>query len=180
MHFFHDSGLKATGPADDDCVVAISSRIAIKTTFSAFAVLALAVGAAAATPSPTAYRAQANAMCRSYTPALEKAKANLSKAQKANDAHGQGVAIGQLLTLGLVEDGKLERMPVPPAMGAQMAPILSRLKAIDAHARSAISKAAAGDAGGMGAELQTIGRLGTGLNKLTDAAGLRDCGSNQG
>jgi hypothetical protein len=149
------------------------------TAIAAVAGLVLAVGAAAATPSPAAYRAQMNALCRSYTPAMKKAKANLDRAQKANDAHGMGVAIGQLLTLGLAEDAKIESAPVPPAMRSQMAPILGRLKAIDAHARLAISKAAAGDASGMAAELTEIGRLGNGLNKRTDAAGLRDCGSNQ-
>ena len=142
--------------------------------------LVLAAGtAAAATPTPAAYRAQANATCRTYTPALKRAKANLNKAQKENDARGLGVAIGQLLALGLAEDAKIERMPVPAAMRPQMTPILSRLKAIDAHARLAISKAAAGDGNGMVAELRKIAQLGVGLDKRTDAAGLRDCGSNQ-
>jgi hypothetical protein len=146
---------------------------------AAVAGLVLAAGTAAATPSPAAYRAQANALCRTYTPALKKAKANLNKAQTENNARGMGVAIGQLLALGLAEDARIESMPVPATMRTQMTPILSRLKAIDLHGRLAISKAAAGDANGLGAELTKIGRLSTGLNKLTDAAGLRDCGSNQ-
>ncbi len=115
-----------------------SSRLSTKriaTAIAAVAVLVPAV-AAAATPSPAAYRAQVNALCRSYTPGLEKAKANLSKAQKANDAHGVGLAIGRLLALGLAEDAKIESTPVPAAMRAQMAPILSRLKTIDVHARA--------------------------------------------
>ncbi len=174
--------LKVGGPRDDDLFVPSFGLTSMKrrvTAIAALAGLVLAAGAAAATPSPAAYRAQMNAMCRSYTPAMMKAKANLSKAQKANDAHGMGVAIGQLLLLGLAEDAKIESTPVPAAMRAQMAPILSRLKAIDVHARLAITKAAAGDANGMGAELTKIGQLSTGLNKRTDAAGLRDCGSNQ-
>jgi hypothetical protein len=171
------------GLRDDDKRVASSSRTSMKraiVSIVAVTGLVLAAGtAAAATPSPAAYRAQANAMCRTYTPAVKKAKASLNKAQKENDGHGLGVALGQLLALGLAEDAKIERMPVPAAMRTQMAPILSRLKAIDGHARLAISKAAAADVKGMGAELTEIGRLSTGLNKRTDAAGLRDCGSNQ-
>jgi len=146
---------------------------------AAIACLGLAAGAAAATPSPAAYRTHLNAVCRSYTPGLDRAEASLSKAQKANDARGLGIAIGQLLGLGLAEDAKIVGTPVPAAMQAQMAPILSRLRTIDAHARLAISKAAAGDGKGMGAELAEIGRLSSGLNKRLDAAGLRDCGSNQ-
>ncbi len=149
------------------------------TATAAVAGLVLAAGAAAATPSPTAYRSQVNALCRSYTPALRKTKADLSKAEKAKDERGIGLAIGELLGIGLAEDGKLERTPVPTAMQTQMMPILGLLKTIDGHARRAISKAAAGDGAGMGAELTTIGRLSTGLDKRIDAAGLRDCGSNQ-
>jgi len=153
-----------------------ATRISV---LAAAAALGLAATAAAAAPTPAAYRSHVNAMCRSYTPSLRKAKADLVRAQKANDANGMGVAIGKLLALGLAEDAKIEAAPVPAALQAQVAPILSRLKAIDAHARLAIAKAAAGDAAGMGAELSAIQRLGTGLNRQTDAAGLRDCGSNQ-
>jgi hypothetical protein len=64
-------------------------------------------------------------------------------------------------------------------MLAPITPMLSVLKAIDVPARLAISKAAAGDGNGLGAELRKIAQLSTGLNKRTDAAGLRDCGSNQ-
>jgi hypothetical protein len=170
------------GPRGDDWLVASSSRTSIRPTIAAVAAIGClvpAAGAAAVTPSPAAYRAHANAVCRTYTPTFKKAKANLTKAQKENDARGLGVAIGQLLALGLAEDAKIESMPVPAAMRTQMAPILSRLKAIDAHARLAISKAAAGDSNGMGAELTKIGQLSAGLDKRTDAAGLRDCGSNQ-
>ena len=145
---------------------------------AAAAGLVLAAGAAAAT-SPDAYRAQVNALCRSYTPSLRKAEAALSKAQKANDGRALGVAIGQLLGLGLAEDAKIEGTPVPAAMRAQMTPILSLLKVVDGHARLAIARAAAGDANGLSAELTKIGQVGATLNKRLDAAGLRDCGSNQ-
>jgi len=155
------------------------SRRSTNSLVIALAALGLAAGAAAATPTPAAYRAHLNALCRTYTPSMKRAKTDLVSAQKANDAHGVGVALGRLLALGLSEDGKIEAVPVPPAMRTQMNPILSRLRAIDAHARLAIAKAAAGDGAGMGAELGAIQRLGTGLNERTDAAGLRDCGSNQ-
>lgn len=162
--------------------VPASSLTSIKrkaTAVVAVAGLVLAAGATAATPSPTAYRAHLNALCRGYTPGLKKAEANLTKAQKANDAHGLGVAIGQILALGLAEDAKIEATPVPAAMRAQMTPILSTLKAVDGHAHLFLARAAAGDGKGMDAELTKIGQLSTSLNKRLDAAGLRDCGSNQ-
>ena len=64
-------------------------------------------------------------------------------------------------------------------MRAQMTPILSTLEVIDGHALLVIAKAAAGDDAGMVAELHKIYRLAEPLNKRLDAAGLRDCGSNQ-
>jgi hypothetical protein len=174
--------LKPCGAPDDDWIVLSSGRTSLQSRLIAIvasAGLVLAAGAAAATPSPAAYRSHLNAMCRSYTPLLEKANANAKKAQKANDARGFGIAIGEILGLGLSEDGKVEAAPLPEAMRPQMAPILAQLKTIDVHARLAVSRAAAGDGTGMVAELSKIGRLSSTLDKRYDAAGLRDCGSNQ-
>ena len=146
---------------------------------AAVAGLVLAAAAAAATPGPAAYRSQLNALCRSYTPALKKANADLVKAEKAKNGPAAGVALGTLLRLDLAQDAKIESTPVPAALRAQMTPILSTLKTIDGHARAAIARAVAGDGAGMVAELDKISPLAKTLNKRLDAAGLRDCGSNQ-
>jgi len=146
---------------------------------AAVAGLSLVAAAAAATPSPSAYRAQLNALCRSYTPALKKANADLVKAEKAKNGPAAGIALGTLLRLDLAQDAKIESAPVPAALRAQMTPILTTLETIDGHARAAIAKAVSGDGAGMAAELGRIAPLAKTLNKRLDAAGLRDCGSNQ-
>ena len=174
--------LKVNGPRDDDSFVLTSRLTSMRgktAAVVAVACLVPAAGAAAATPSPAAYRAQVNALCRSYTPRLKKAEADLDKAQKANDGRTWGIALGTIIRLNLAQDKKIESTPVPAAMRAQMTPILSTLEVIDGHALLVIAKAAAGDDAGMVAELNKIYRLAEPLNKRLDAAGLRDCGSNQ-
>ncbi|HVN59962.1 MAG TPA: hypothetical protein VMT59_01780 [Gaiellaceae bacterium] len=138
----------------------------------------LAVTAAGAA-TPAAYRGQVNALCRSYTPRMKQAEAQITAAQKANDAKAAAYAFGQLLGLALAEDVRIEAVPVPAALTSQIAPILRIMKSIDAHARISIAKFGAGDVNGGAAELTKIGQLAAPLNKMYDGAGLRDCGSNQ-
>ena len=146
---------------------------------AAVAGLVLAAAAGAATPGPAAYRSQLNALCRSYTPSLRKANADLVKTEKTKNDRAIDIALDTLIKLDLAQDAKIEGTPVPTALRTQMTPILSTLRVIDGHARSAIAKAVSGDGVGMAAELDKIGPLAKTLNKRLDAAGLRDCGSNQ-
>ena len=146
---------------------------------AAVAVAALALAGAAAATTSDAYRAQVNALCRGYTPAVKKASAQLTAAQKANDAKAWGYSLGVLLGLGLSEDAKIRATPVPAAMSAQMTPILRLVKTVDADVHLALTKLSAGDGNGAGALLTKVAQIGKSLNKMYDAAGLRDCGSNQ-
>ena len=57
--------------------------------------------------------------------------------------------------------------------------LYSKLKLADAHVRAALVAAANVDQVQLTTNLQAVQKLGPGLNKLFDAAGLRDCGSNQ-
>jgi hypothetical protein len=143
------------------------------------ALVALLAAPAATAATPAQYRATLNGICRTYTPTFKKLEAAMAKAQKANDGKAYGVALGKFLVLGLVEDTRVERVAVPAALSAQMAPILTRFKKIDVHLRAALAKAEAGDPKGMSAQLSAASAIGAGLNAKLDAAGLRDCGSNQ-
>ena len=152
----------------------------IVTTITVVAALQAVASAAAAPPAtPAAYRAQLNSMCRSYTPRFHALQADMQKALRAKDGLTFGDALGEFLVLALAQDGRIRRAPVPAGMRKQMTPVLRSLGVIDVHARLAIAKAGKRDSQGLFAELDTIGRLSTPLNKLLDRAGLHDCGSNQ-
>lgn len=142
------------------------------------AVALLAAGAATAA-TPAQYRTHLNGICRSYTPKLKQLESAMAQAQKAKDAQSYGVALGQLMVTGLAEDMQIERVAIPAALQAQVGPLMARLKVVDGHVRAALLAARAGDAQTMAAELKAVGATTTTLNAKFDAAGLRDCGSNQ-
>jgi predicted ATP-grasp superfamily ATP-dependent carboligase len=138
----------------------------------------LACGAATAA-TPAQYRTHLNAICRSYTPKLKQLGNAMTKAQQANDPKAYGIALGKSLVLVLAQDLQLEHVAVPAPLRAQMAPILTSLKKIDAHVRTALAAAKAGNSNKVFAEVSAIQPLIPPLNAKLDAAGLRDCGSNQ-
>ena len=138
----------------------------------------LAAGAATAA-TPAQYRSHLNRICRGYTPKLKQLKTTMVKAQQAKDPKSYGTALGQFLFLGLDEDAQIEKVAVPAALRTRMAPIIDRLKTIDGRVRAAIIYARAGDGTNMSTQLHAVDKLAVGLNAKLDAAGLRDCGSNQ-
>jgi hypothetical protein len=144
----------------------------------AFLVSLLACGAAIAA-TPAQYRAHLNTICRSYTPKLNQLGNAMTKAQQANDPKAYGIALGKSLVLGLAQDVQIEHEAVPAPLRAQMTPIFATLKRIDAHVRTALAAAKAGNSKKMLAELNAVEPLIPPLNAKLDAAGLRDCGSNQ-
>jgi hypothetical protein len=142
-------------------------------------IAALATLASASAATPAAYRARVNAVCAGYTPSAKGLAAQLASAQSSGDAQAFGLALGRLLVLQLAEDARIEAVPVPPALRGQMAPILARMKILDAHARSTITAARSGDGTTMVAQLKQIERLSKPMNRWLDGAGLRECGSKQ-
>lgn len=140
---------------------------------------ALLATAAASASTPAAYRAQLNGICRSYTPRFKLFESALTKAEANKDGYAYGVALGKLIVLGLRQDAQVEAVPVPPAFAVRMRPILTRFRRIDVHLRRAVLDASRGDGQGMVAEIKTVNTIGSPLNRMLDAAGLRDCGSNQ-
>jgi hypothetical protein len=141
--------------------------------------IALLLASAATASTPAQYRANVNSICRTYTPTFKKLEATMSQAQKANDQQAYGLALGKLLVLSLVQDARIEKEPIPAALHAQMTPIVTRFKKIDLHVRAALAAAQANDPKGMSTQLKAAVTVGTGFNATLDAAGLRDCGSNQ-
>jgi hypothetical protein len=144
---------------------------------AAFAVLALGTSTAA---GATTYQSRVNALCRSYTPRLTAAAAQMQKARAAGDAHTSAYYLGVVLGLSLSEGRKVEATPVPAALEPRMARTLRLLHSADTTLQTLLRRAVAGDAAGFQAGAATLDKLGPSLNAAFDAAGLRDCGSNQG
>jgi len=153
----------------------------MKLSLAVIAVVALGVVAptAALAQSPSAYRAQLNRRCRTFTPKFKQVEANLKKAVSTKDPRLLASALGQGLALNLKQDAYIERLPVPAAMRAQMVPILRLLRTVDRHARLALLDANAQNVQAFKTEVRAIDRALPVLNGRLDRAGLRDCGSSQ-
>jgi len=145
----------------------------------ACAALGVVAPSAAVAQSPSAYRAQLNRHCRTFTPKFKQVEANLRRAVSTKDPKLLASALGQGLALNLKQDAYIERVPVPAAMHAQMVPTLRLLRAVDKHARLALLDANTRNIQGFMAEVKAIERAVRVLNKRLDRAGLRDCGSSQ-
>jgi hypothetical protein len=130
--------------------------------------------------SPSAYRARVNALCRTYTPTLQKVEADALAAKRANNVDRLFYDLGEAVALGLREDRAIEAIPVPAGLQAQMTPILRVFKRVDTHATRFIAAAHANDLTSALAELKPIDSLSAPMNRLLDRAGLPDCGSRQG
>jgi hypothetical protein len=145
----------------------------------ATAALGVVAPSAALAQSPSAYRAQLNRHCRTFTPKFKRIEANLKKAVSTKDPKLLAAALGLGLALNLKQDAYIEKVPVPAAMRTQMVPTLRLLRTVDRHARLALLDANKRDLQRFMTEIRKIDRLVPILNKRFDRAGLRDCGSNQ-
>ena len=145
----------------------------------ATAALGVVAPSAAVAQTPSAYRAQLNRHCRTFTPKFKRIEANLKKAVSTKDPKLLAAALGLGLALNLKQDAYIEKVPVPAAMRTQMVPTLRLLRTVDRHARLALLDANKKDLQGFMAEIKEIDRLVPLLNKRLDRAGLRDCGSSQ-
>ncbi len=103
----------------------------------------------------------------------------MAKAEKAKDGRALGFALGRFLVYGLTQDVRIEAQPVPALLLTRMRPILALMRKIDGHVHLALQRALASDNAGLASQLKTIATLAKPLNAGLDAAGLRDCGSNQ-
>jgi hypothetical protein len=133
------------------------------------------------TPTPAAYRAKLNAVCRTFTPRMRADWAKIAKAEKAKDWETYGYFYAHNLVLILAQDVLIEAVSAPAQMRREMLPILRMLAAGDCHIRLALRAAQKGDSKRFMAEANTLSKTvpEKKLNRLLDAAGLGDCGSNQ-
>jgi hypothetical protein len=129
--------------------------------------------------TPAAYRAGLNAICRANTVKLHQIGAHLASARETGDAHAYAYAVGQYLGLGLGEDAVIEKTPVPPALRPVMTPVVRTLRKVDMHVRAVLLGLENGDSTTVQTEIKTVVAMSGSVNTVLDAAGLRDCGSNQ-
>ena len=143
------------------------------------ALAALLAASAATAATPAKYRTTMNGICRAYTPKLTNAETTMANATKAHRPAKFEVAFRSYLVLALQQNHQLEAVRVPRRMQKQMRPIIKRLKKIDPHVRSALAHSRSGNLKVTRLQLTAISKLSEPLNGQLDAAGLRDCGSNQ-
>jgi hypothetical protein len=126
-----------------------------------------------------AYRNHVNAICRSYTPGIRAAEAEMQTAQAAGEVHGYAYAVGVLVGITYRQGIRVEKTPVPTDAAARIARPLRLLHSLDIQLRKIVATAIAGDLAGVLAQVAPLEKLAGPLNKAFDAVGLRDCGSNQ-
>jgi hypothetical protein len=143
-------------------------------------VTSASVAVASVAQSPASYRAQLNAMCRSATVEVHKLKAEMTRAQQAHDSTTVALDLGKLIGVGLREDAIIEQTPVPASLKANMTPAIRILEAADVVVHKALAEFTSGNPTGGLAMLKRAAKVGAPVNRYLDAAGLRDCGSNQG
>jgi hypothetical protein len=147
---------------------------------AAAAALASATASNAARSNVAAYRAQVNALCRSYTPKLRSLEADMAAAKRVGNSSRYGYDAGYALALALKEGLRIEQTAVPADAQRQMALPLRMLHNADLTLRRTLAAAVAGDGRAFAAGAAQLAKLAAPMNRRFDAVGLRDCGSNQG
>lgn len=143
------------------------------------AALVAATAAVAAGSNAAAYRAQVNAICRSYTPLFRRLESEMATAKRAGDNRRYAYDVGVALALTLKETVRVEKAPVPADAKERMAGPLRLLHTVEIELRRTIVTAVNGDAAGFAIESKKLAKVAAPLNRAFDAVGLRDCGSNQ-
>src|SRR5436305_1287255 len=98
----------------------------------------IAASAATAGTPTTTYKAHVNAICRSYTPRLKAAAADMNRANAAGDKHRLAYDLGVLMGGSLSEGVKVETTPVPPTLKVAMAGPLRLLHSFDVTLRGSL------------------------------------------
>jgi hypothetical protein len=146
---------------------------------AALTVGASAAGAASAPSTAAQYRTQVNTLCRSYTPKLKLVEADMARAKAAGNSQRYVHDFGVLVGMSLAEGTRVERAPLPLTGAASFVKPLRVLRAVDTQLRQMVASMAAGDGAALLTESAVLSKIAAPLNRLLDAAGLRDCGSNQ-
>jgi hypothetical protein len=118
-------------------------------------------------------------MCRANTVKLHALEARLKRAERAGNSQAYALLLGEYLGLALRQDAVIESTPVPTRLRRLMAPPIARLKRVDNELRAVLTDIASGYQAALAIDLHRVVVLSRPLNHELDAAGLRDCGSNQ-
>lgn len=143
------------------------------------ALLGISAASAAASVSPAKFRAELNALCRTYSPKFKAAETSITKAQSAEDPLAYYAGFGRFFSLVLTEDSSIEIAVPPVPLKAQMARSVAALKAVDPVLHAGVHSAGTYDAKGVASTVKKMNAAAGSINGSLDAAGLRDCGSNQ-
>jgi hypothetical protein len=127
----------------------------------------------------SAYQAQVNALCRANTPRFKQLETDMAHAKLSGDLHRAAYDFGAALALTLKQGAQIEKMPLPANAGTRMNIALRALHAVDLQLHRVIAAAVANDSATLRPALARLSTLSAPLNSEFDAAGLRDCGSNQ-
>ncbi len=155
-------------------VAALTGALAAALVCGASAGIASIAGGPAAT-----YRAHLNAVCRGYSPKFKATQAAISAAQAGQNRGVYFASYGKFFALILAENASIESAVAPPAMKSVMAQPVALLKAIDPTLRSGLNAARLKASTGLVDAVTRANAASVAINRALDAAGLRDCGSNQ-
>ncbi len=129
--------------------------------------------------SPPQFRAHLNALCRGYSPDFKSEETRITDAARAKHVQIYYSDVGRFFSLLLGEDRDIENATVPVALRGLMARVSHLLRTADVSLREGIAATAGHEGAGIDSTLAKISSLGKPVNAALDAAGLRDCGSNQ-
>lgn len=135
----------------------------------------------ASTPdnSTAKYRAQLNAVCRSYSPKFRATEAAIAAAQSDQNRGVYFASYGRFFSLILAENATIESTVAPPAMKTVMTHPVALLRAIDPALRTGLNAARQEATSGLVNAVTQANAASAAINRALDRAGLRDCGSNQ-
>jgi hypothetical protein len=125
------------------------------------------------------YRAHLNAVCRGYSPKFRATEDAIAAAQSEQNRGVYFSSYGRFFSLIIAENASIESTVTPPAMKTLMAQPVALLKAIDPALRSGLSAAQQKASTGLVDAVTKANAASAAINRALDAAGLRDCGSNQ-
>lgn len=154
-------------------------RCAAQIGTAAAIVLANTSGATAAPADLQQYRAQVDALCRSYIPEQKREGASLAAAYKAGDNTKLWHETGIIMAVFLQKSSRIQAVVVPPDGQAAMAKPLQLLRTEAVYAHGVIHAYVANDVREMVLELARIAKMTLPLNQAFDAVGLPNCVSNQ-
>jgi len=144
---------------------------------TAVIVMATAGGAMAAPANLQQYRVQVNALCRSYTPAMNREDAEATAYARSGNGPKALSALGVEFGLFLQLSARIRAVGVPPDGRTMMTRPLRLLRTLTAYAEKAGQASRAYNITAFHSDLTSFLSIAATLNAAFDTVGLQDCGS---